>query len=118
MFELVGVHGPLTLVRGLTGERAELVADKRTTLFRHGAHAIKQRANFLVLLGSHMLPGFHAAQDALLLVGRKRIEFLQTLLEAVLTIGGKILKVRIVLEGLFLLLRRRVQVAAQPLTEV
>src|SRR3954467_3274886 len=87
-------------------------------LVRHGAHAIEQRARLLMLLGSHVLPFFHPLQDLLLLVGRQRIEFLQTLFQTFLTIGWKLLKLGIVLECLLLLGGRGVQVFAKPIAEV
>ena len=65
----------------------------------------------MFLLGSQVLPGLHAIENAVLLLRGQAAEMLQPLPQLLLPLRRKPLKLRIILEGIGLLTGREIFVA-------
>jgi hypothetical protein len=82
------------------------------TLGRKAPHLLKQSARLLFLLGSEVLPSFHAFQDPVLLLRRQCAETFQPLAQPVLPLRRQAAELRIAVERFLLFLRRNVFVFA------
>ena len=103
----------------LRGRHAAQIAD---CILDHAApfrgkipHLRIESPRLLLLLRSQVLPDFHAVQHPLLLLGWQVVEVLQTILEPLLTLGREAAELRIAVQHLPLLLRRKILILAQPL---
>jgi hypothetical protein len=72
----------------------------------------------LLLVWSQVLPGFHALQDAILLLRRKSAETLQPLAQSLLPFEREIAELGIVVQRFLLLVGRKIFIPAQPLSGV
>src|SRR6185369_12389764 len=71
-----------------------------------------------LLLRRHVFPLFHRAKRLRLLVGSQVIESLKSLLQFFLALWRQLLEIRIVLQLLLLLFRRKRSIAAQPVARM
>jgi hypothetical protein len=78
----------------------------------------KQLPRLLLLIGSQVLPGFHALQDAVLLLLREAAETQQPFPQDLLPGRRKVAELGIVVESFLLLIGRQVLVTAEPLSGV
>ena len=72
----------------------------------------------LLLGGGQVLPGFHAIQNAQLLLRRKGRKMLQSLAQLLLPLGGQAAEFGIVLQRALLLIGRQICVSPQPIPGV
>src|SRR4029079_3670929 len=71
-----------------------------------------------LLLRRHVFPLFHRAKRLRVLVGSQVIESLKSLLQFFLALWRQLLEIRIVLQLLLLLFRRKRSIAAQPVARM
>lgn len=113
-----GVNELVTLFGGQVAHAADGAVDDLSAVGRQLPELLKELACILLLIGSEMLPGFHAAEHALLLRGRQAGKMLQPFPQAGLLLGRKAPELRIVFEGASLLSGRQIFVAAEPVSGV
>ena len=115
---LVGFDGAVTLFRGQSAESANRLVNGLAALGRQLLELLKDLAGLLFLAGCHVLPDFHAVEDALLLLGRQAGKVLQPVLHPHLLLRRKLAEIRIVLKFASLLFRRQIAVMAEPVSGV
>jgi hypothetical protein len=76
------------------------------TIRRQASKTLSHAPEILLLLRCKVLPGFHPLKDLLLALPRHVIEALQALLQLLLALGWKPLKLRIAFESAPLLIER------------
>ena len=81
-------------------------------------HLSENVARLLLLLGRQMLPGFHVAQNALLLLRRKTGKVAQALAQLLLPLRREAAEMRVALQGALLFRGWQIFVAAQPVASV
>jgi len=75
----------------------------------------KELSCLLLLRGSQVLPGFHAIQNAQLLLRGESGKTLQALAQLLLPLGGQAAEFGIVLQRAVLLIGREIRIAPQPI---
>jgi hypothetical protein len=116
--EAIGVHHGLTLGLRHLAEIAEGSADETTAVLRKAAELLHSSAKLLALSDAHISDGFVALEEAAALLGRHAVELCETVAEALLGLGGKIMKARFALKRFLLLGERHLAVARHPLGQM
>ncbi len=117
-FESVGVDDLFALIGRHGRKVADCGSNHALPVRRQLPQLIANLQSLLLLLGSQMLPGFHAVQHLQLLLRREIGETLQTLAQQLLPLGRQSPECRIALQGFFLLRRWKIFVAAKPIPGV
>jgi hypothetical protein len=115
---LIGVDEPVALFRRQSAHPADRPVDGLTPVRGQLPELLKELARLLLLIGRQVLPGFHAVEHALLLLRRQAGKMLQPLPQLRLLLWGKLAELRIVFERAALLRRRKILIAAEPVSGV
>jgi len=115
---LLGVDELVALCGRQATHAADRLVDGLAAVGRQLLELLKELARLLLLIGSQVLPGFHAAEHALLLLRRQAGKMLQPVLQPRLLLRGKLAELRIVFERAALLRGRQIFIAAEPVSGV
>src|SRR6185503_1684934 len=118
VLETVGIDDLLPLVGWHGAEIADCGTQFLPAIGRQISELRKQLPRLLLLIGSQVLPGFHALQDAVLLLLREAAETQQPFPQDLLPGRRKVAELGIVVESFLLLIGRQVLVTAEPLSGV
>ena len=103
------------LVRRHLAQVAHRGGHGAAAVLRKLLHALKEVAGVLFLLRRKVFPCFHSLEYALPLLGWTRVEMLQALLQLFLLLRWQLLELRIISQGLLLLIQGQVFAVAQPI---
>jgi len=115
---LVGVDEPVALFGRQAAHAADRPVDGLAAVGRQLPELLKELARPLLLIGSQVLPGFHAVEHALLLLRRQAGKILQPSVQLSLLRRRKSSELRIVFERAVLLRGWQIFIAAQPVSGV
>ena len=116
--ELVGVDKLVSLCGRQAAHSTNRPVDGLAAIRRQLLELLKKLARLLLLIGSQVLPGLHAAEHALLLLRGHTGKMLQLVFQPPLLLGRKPPELGIVFEGAALLGRRQIFIAAEPVSGV
>jgi len=117
-FETFGINHLLTLFRRHGAQAANRCAHHSAPVGWQLTELLEQLPRFALLFGGQVLPGFHAIDNAVLLLRRQAVEVLQPPAQHLLSCGREMAELRIVFQRLLLLLGREIPVLLQPLPGV
>jgi hypothetical protein len=115
---LVGVNQLIALFRRKAAHLADSPIEGLAPVWRQLLEVLKDLLRPLLLVRSQVLPGLHAIEHALLLLGRQAGKMLQPLQQPGLLLRRKLSELRIVFEGAALLRGRQILIAAKPVSGV
>ena len=115
---LVGVDELVALLRRQVAHAPDRPVDSFTAVGGQLLELLKQLACPLFLIGSQVLPGFHAIEHALLLLGRQVGKMLQLPLQTLLLLRRKLAELPVVFQFAVLLFGRQISIAAEPIPSV
>lgn len=113
---LFRIDEPIALDRVQAPHVANGIIEGLSPLRRQLSELLKDLVGLLLLAGREMFPGLHAAEHALLLLGRQVGKVLQAILQLPLLGRRKTAELRIVFERAALLRGREIFIAAQPVS--